>query len=203
MDEDDLRLNTLNRFSKRSKKLALEEHGHCEVPAGCGGAVLRWRDLNEGLSVTLWSAAPSKVEMMIDGEPIQDNARQTLPFGEHVFALHLPEFESELRALLVAVRLDQGGRTATRLLEGVSTAEDGSWRMTDKKPSKGWSEPDFGDQSWTVMSSTQLPEKMADRDRWSYQYALEMGAVPLGIPNDAKSLWIRKRFTLTSSMSYE
>jgi hypothetical protein len=37
----DLRLNSLSRYTKRSPEYVLEEHSHCEVPAGCGGVVLR------------------------------------------------------------------------------------------------------------------------------------------------------------------
>ena len=40
---DEQRLNSVDRFRKKSERLVLEEHGHCEVPAGCGGVVLRWR----------------------------------------------------------------------------------------------------------------------------------------------------------------
>jgi hypothetical protein len=39
-------LNSLDRFRKHPGQLVLEEHGHCEVPAGCGGVVLRWRNPN-------------------------------------------------------------------------------------------------------------------------------------------------------------
>ena len=202
MDEEDLRLNSLNRFSKRSKQLALEEHGHCEVPAGCGGVVLRWRNLNEGLSMTLWSAAPGQAEQMVDGEPV-NTSRRTIPLGEHILAVHVPKIEGTIKAFLFAARLDRGGHWANRLLESVSSAADGSWRMTDKKPHRSWMELQYDDQSWTVMNEVQLPAKLPDRERWRFQYAQEMGAVPLGIPKKAKALWIRKRFTLTSSMSYE
>ena len=40
--EDDLTLNALSRYEKRSADLALLQYDHCEVPAGCGGAILRW-----------------------------------------------------------------------------------------------------------------------------------------------------------------
>lgn len=37
-------LNSIDRFRKRPQRFVLEEHGHCEIPAGCGGVVLRWRN---------------------------------------------------------------------------------------------------------------------------------------------------------------
>ena len=32
----ELKLNTLGRYGKNASHLVLEEHSHCEVPAGCG-----------------------------------------------------------------------------------------------------------------------------------------------------------------------
>lgn len=45
---DNLKLNTLDRFTKQPGLLALQESSHCEVPAGCGGVVLRWIDPRAG-----------------------------------------------------------------------------------------------------------------------------------------------------------
>jgi hypothetical protein len=42
------RLNSLDRFRKQPGRLVLEEHSHCQVPAGCGGGVLRRRNPQEG-----------------------------------------------------------------------------------------------------------------------------------------------------------
>lgn len=39
MAERELKLNSLGRYGKGGSRLVLEEHGHCEVPVGCGGAV--------------------------------------------------------------------------------------------------------------------------------------------------------------------
>ena len=43
-DAEALRINKLHRFAKHSPRLVLHEYSHCEVPAGCGGVVLRWLD---------------------------------------------------------------------------------------------------------------------------------------------------------------
>ena len=45
----------LNRMGK--KGLVLEEYSHCEVPAGCGGVVIRWAR----------SDAPAEVRFVIPG----------------------------------------------------------------------------------------------------------------------------------------
>lgn len=38
----DLELNSIDRYVKSSPRFVLEEHSHCEVPAGCGGGVWEW-----------------------------------------------------------------------------------------------------------------------------------------------------------------
>ena len=48
MPDRQLRINTLSRYRGRPPRLVLEEHNHCEVPAGCGGVVLRWRNFSDG-----------------------------------------------------------------------------------------------------------------------------------------------------------
>ena len=53
MPDRELKLNSISRSSKQSPRLVLEEHGHCEVPAGCGGVVLRWRGHDDPIPVKL------------------------------------------------------------------------------------------------------------------------------------------------------
>lgn len=53
MPDRELKLNSISRFSKQSPRLVLEEHGHCEVPAGCGGVVLRWRGADDPIALKL------------------------------------------------------------------------------------------------------------------------------------------------------
>jgi hypothetical protein len=87
-DEEDLRLNTIDRFRKRSLKLVLEEHGHCEVPAGCGGVVLRWTDPAGGIPVRLWLFAGEGSVLRIDGEPTT-SSRPVLGYGMHALTLEV------------------------------------------------------------------------------------------------------------------
>ena len=71
MADDELRLNTVERFSKHSTRLVLEEHGHCEVPAGCGGVVLQWRDPQAGLPVIVGLiGSVGRGEVFVDGEAL-------------------------------------------------------------------------------------------------------------------------------------
>ena len=88
MGEDELRLNSLSRFSKRSSRLHLEEHGHCEVPAGCGGVVLRWINPAIGIPVVLRIHSPGKVLLLIDGiSPA--SSRPLIAPGKRILAAEL------------------------------------------------------------------------------------------------------------------
>src|ERR1700759_5326771 len=90
MAQRNLRLNTLGRFGKESSHLVLEEHGHCEVPAGCGGVVLRWRDPREAEPIHLWvvvlDAAASTVKL--DGKALA-TSRPLLAPGRHSVTVSL------------------------------------------------------------------------------------------------------------------
>ena len=79
---DEQQLNSLSRFRKQPGRLVLEEHGHCEVPAG-GGVVLRRRN-----PVLL----PMSVEIMLNAVNLilvtaDTTVRAALPHTGQVFAL--------------------------------------------------------------------------------------------------------------------
>lgn len=81
-------LNSLDRYVKSSPRFVLEEHGHCEVPAGCGGAVLRWRNRFTSIAVELSIAVVGAEDwdVLIDGEPPR-SARPLLSPGRHVLMI--------------------------------------------------------------------------------------------------------------------
>ena len=70
-DRDDLRLNELQRYRKTSSRLALEVHSHCEVPAGCGGVVLRWRRPGAPVGISLLSYVSGSLEGGVGGSTHQ------------------------------------------------------------------------------------------------------------------------------------
>ena len=80
MAERDLELNSLGRYGKSGSRLVLEEHGSCEVPAGCGGAVLRWRNPDSGLLFLLHAFGNNKGSILLDGVA-PSSARPLIPFG--------------------------------------------------------------------------------------------------------------------------
>jgi hypothetical protein len=60
MPDHKLKLNGLSRYTKQSPRLVLEEYSHCEVPAGYGGVVLRWRNPDQPLPMLVSSFACSE-----------------------------------------------------------------------------------------------------------------------------------------------
>ena len=109
---DKLKLNTLSRFSKRSDQLLLEHYSHCEVPAGCGGVILRWRDRADGVMADLTLFCPREAAVSIDGHP-PASARLMLPWGAHVLTAtvaQLPRKGALMLSLVTKPRHLFGGK---------------------------------------------------------------------------------------------
>ena len=128
---DDLDINTVDRFRKRSTKLILEHHSHCEVPAGCGGVVMRWRDPRDGvpLIVEWFSVSAHTLEGHVDGE--QRGGYMVLALGAHELELRIEVSGEEPCAFAVCVR--SGGALRGEIdgcIPELSTAADGSWSCT-------------------------------------------------------------------------
>lgn len=206
--DSDLKLNSLRRFSKTTTGLALEEHGHCEVPAGCGGVVLRWINPKKGLPFLLQIYTKAKVEAFIDGSP-PSSARPLIPPGRRVLALHLfeipydkPTWLNRLREsshstgvfMFAAFRDPKPGhaeKTAAFL-----SAADSTWRYTvEKPPDESWCLPDFDDASWQPMIEAEMP-KPTDQapGRYFYERLIEAGVRPLGARESTTEIWVRREF---------
>src|SRR5690348_5265123 len=98
---DEQRLNSIDRFRKQSDRLVLEAHGHCEVPAGCGGVILRWRNPNALQSAVLSFYAPVRADLFLDGQP-PGRGRVDLTVGRHVLAVALENVNLSAGLLLFA-----------------------------------------------------------------------------------------------------
>lgn len=87
--DDDLRINTLHRFAKHSPRLTLQEYSHCEVPAGCGGVVLRWVDPRRGVPIRVRAIVLGETETWLDGAPLPGGGHTRIEAGTHVLAVHV------------------------------------------------------------------------------------------------------------------
>jgi hypothetical protein len=199
MADRDLQLNGLH--IKSSSRLVLEQHSHCEVPAGCGGVVLRWR-AGEDVAVEFWTFSNGKVALSIDGEGLE-TSRAVLKPGPHVLGCRVTAVPQDGGFLMIAgvvgdhrhVREVVGPRRET--YAPVLTLPDGSWKCAPFGPlAKGWHQPGFDDRGWPEMREVPVREEDGDDyQRWSRTKVAGFGAQPLGIRGDLL-VEIRKVFVL-------
>lgn len=197
---DDLRLNSIERFSKKSQRLILEEYGSCEVPAGCGGVVLRWNGIENGLRANVRIDKPTgEVESFFNGEPV-GNSRARIPFGVGIFALHFTELEAGFDWLVVTVQhsaASWGQGREKRVLHEVSSCQGSQWLWTDQAPPGNWNALDYDDSDWLLLAPSQMKlEDLEEKQRWKYRMQTD-DFLPLGLP-PKKEIWIRRRYQLDS-----
>lgn len=195
MDAKDL--NSLARFSKESDRLLLEQYAHCEVPAGCGGVVMRWRNPKQGRPVRLHTVLKGNVEAWINGQAYGETESLLLP-GEHLLAIHFSEIESDTGPLVVAMQDFSEKVTREGFTKLLKSESDGSWLMSTSPPADdAWIRPDYDDSAWSAMERPEGfdPEKLDSSIRWRYRWCAEEGADPLTVPTTGE-FWLRKRFTI-------
>lgn len=208
MSESDLKLNNFSRYSKKSTQFTLEVHDHCEVPAGCGGVVLRWISPQRTIPVCMWLYTPGTAQFFMDGAKPR-SSRPLLEYGEHVIAISIKGVSLAHGILMFA---------ASNLVPNehckmtgpppkpfsVVSALDGSWKYSlDEPGDEEWKELAFDDSGWLAM--VEKPVASPDKLRSNYQYErlIESGAASLAVPGQGflsrvskRSAWVRKRFLL-------
>lgn len=202
-DDEALRLNTLHRFAKHSPRLLLQEYSHCEVPAGCGGVVLRWIDREQGLPVMLRVASLAKrLRVWIDGVE-QPSSTFDLLAGAHVLALELIDLPRADTPMLARVDVNLPNDNATV----VRSAPDQRWWTTLASPPPEWPRLDYEcrEGAWSRSIGHPSYENEVPQDqRWRWSsltrepYAdrptLPSAARPLQIPGT--HAWLRCAFEL-------
>jgi len=177
MSSDDLRLNSLDRFRKSKSGLTLEVYSSCEVPAGCGGAVLRWRRV--GAPILVWFSAyvdGTVVGLFLDGEPLSVQRRMVQP-GSHVLSFIVDEPGND-GIFLFRMTLSPSLKTLKRprFVSGI----DGNWRATMNAPPDDWRMPGFDDSQFVPLVEREVPEP-AGGSRWRWE-VLTKEARGLGLP---------------------
>jgi hypothetical protein len=187
---DPQRLNSLDRFRKQPGRLVLEEHGHCEVPAGCGGVVLRWRNPHAGLPVTIHLYAPVQAVCFLDGEQLQTGRVDLVP-GPHVLAVFLEHVELDLvdGLLMFAATYDPKEyqqRPPAEVEEAplkVLSAGDGTWKFTLQQPPDDWTALAFDDRDWPALVKSKTPQvKPGEFGAGQHYYCTTAGAACLRLP---------------------
>lgn len=208
-DDEALRLNTLHRFRKFSPRLLLEEYSHCEVPAGCGGVVLRWIDPSAATPAVIRVFAEAQLSSWLNGVAIE-SGRVDLRPGMNVLALALEQVQQPepsrigsvlarsigrdraaplLVSILRALGNDpvSGPRSVVLLASGQGRA---TWRVHDREPSPSWTLPEFDDREWATPRRATLSDEQ--RSNWRVGQLLEHGAAPLAVPGE--QAWVRVHF---------
>jgi hypothetical protein len=185
---DKQRLNSVERFRKKPERLVLEEHSHCEVPAGCGGVVLRWRNPTAVLPVTVHLYTPVKAICLLDGRK-PETMRIDLAPGTHVVAVHIWDVDLSAGLVMFSATHDPKGYqdqlpagVVERPMKVVSAA-DGTWKFTLVAPPDDWAALAFDDGAWAAL--VRIPTPNLERgDHGSYQAraCADQGAACLGLP---------------------
>lgn len=177
-DDEDLRINTLHALTKRSPRVVLEEHSHCEVPAGCGGVVLRWRDPLAGVPAVVRVASLGQLEATIDGAPLTNSWVQ-LAVGRHVVAVHLtglPPGPSPFCFALTRQPVEPEDPPVIAL-----SGPGVDWRVHPDPPAT-WRSPDHDLSDWAVAEDgTALLEAVDPDIAWRFRQVVAWGAVPLRV----------------------
>jgi len=195
---DELDINSIERFTKQSKRLILEELSNCEVPAGCGGVVLRWLSNEQGLAVGVRIISYSdKTEAFCNGK-LMPSGCANVPFGEGILALRISKRESDFDWLAVVVRhtsrsrRDQNGDEIPEM----SASHDGTWKFTTDKPSDDWISQEYDDSDWQTMSQSEMTlDELEERQQWRFRRFVENETPIFSIPDS--EIWIRKRFDVS------
>ncbi len=194
-DDEALRLNTLHRFRKHSPRLLLQEYSHCEVPAGCGGVVLRCIDREAGLPVILRMAALAPIRCFVDGEAMTASTLELGP-GRHALAIELRELPRANTPLLARVDVNFPGDNQTL----VCTDAGDPWWTSTTPPLGAWMQPGYDPlaHAWSRAIEhpnyeAELPESL----RWQWR-SLANHARPIVLP--ATQVWLRCEFTTSAEV---
>lgn len=210
----DKNLNSLDRFRKQSTRLVLEEHGHCEVPAGCGGVVLRWRNPLAALPLIVNLYAPVTAALFVDGRAVENRGLDLEP-GSHVFAFVLESIDLG-GGLFMFTAIHDPKRAAKHLPPGlreqalqILSATDATWRVLTEEPIEhgvAWTAVGFDDSSWgTLARSVAAPTVNWEQFGAQQAYACnERKAAFLALPKGTKGkghVWVRRSFVIPAPQS--
>ncbi len=183
----------LNRFRKTGHGVVLEEHSHCEVPAGFGGVVLRWVRPDSPCAVEVRLFAPRTTGLWVDGV-VPERMRVTLAPGPHVLALEVPWEGDPLVMAILALR-------HRKVAQPSLATGDGSWRCSWRGPAD-WRGLAFDDGGWAPMVESTASPPEDPTSHWRYEYFGRDGARPVAPttprPTGTTTLLVRRRFTVSS-----
>ncbi|MEM7248175.1 MAG: hypothetical protein AAF533_22770 [Acidobacteriota bacterium] len=169
--DDELKLN---RFRKQDGRLLLESYGSCEVPAGCGGLVLRWVRQDAPIHVHVRTFTHAQARLSIDGTELSHGRAELTP-GRHVLGVTLTGVDKPSDAVLVAsIKAEH-----RRMPPIVPPAEQWQWRTTE--PADGWDDVEGSDEGWLAAREAPAPEPRQQFHEYLISGLQDEGAIPAGI----------------------
>jgi hypothetical protein len=194
-DTRDLRINTLDRYVKRSERLILESYSSCEVPLGCGGALCRWIDPTQSIPLLLtMDLGDREATVLLDGER-KENARIDVSPGKHVLALIFAEVDGPL-SLRLKLDYDKtrviAGALDERKQPSLVTRDDGTWYATTRTPVDGWATSTHPVDGWLALRAMPIPT----RKHPFWNESAFAAAASIGLETSAKTVWVRRVFKL-------
>jgi hypothetical protein len=195
-DDDDLRLNTLHRFAKHSPRLVLHEYSHCEVPAGCGGVILRWYDRAQGAPAMVRVRGEEiEADCWLDGAPLASSFA-LLGAGARVLAVHVRRTQPSAvpRPFTVAITFDDD-RGDNDLLARIPSR----WHAAAAAPAEGWPLLGGGEAGWSEprLASAELIAAQGEWMRHELERAAAEGRRVLAL--EADELWLRIAFAVPAA----
>ena len=202
-DKRDLVVNDLSRYKKASGRLVLEDYSHCEVPAGCGGGILRWIDPASKVPLKMWLWSTGKTAVRLDGAEMR-SSRLDVQSGRHVLAIHLTPKEARPPQIALALLFSDEGSKAgidgpiragksglsIKLLSGKNLR---IVAQTTEPPAE-WTSVEYDDSLWKdLRPAAAIFEKYED---WPLRQAEGHGAKPLGLSKVTPECWIRCVFDI-------
>ncbi len=191
----DLELNTFDRYVKQSDRLVLEAYSSCEVPLGCGGAILRWIDPRQSIPLVIYRDFGDRGgKVFIDGA-LHERPRLDLAPGSHVIALVFDSLDIALtfRLLLEYDKSHAVPSSRAKLPNArLATADDSRWYGTSSAPSGEWLTDTRDVEGWVSLRA--MPPPTRSKDRWA-DHRLEK--IPsIGMTSKPGTVWVRRVFTL-------
>ncbi len=200
-------INSLDRFRKRSGRLVLEEHPTSgEVPAGCGGVVLRWRNPHTAVPLILRVYSPGEVKAFLDGTEVTRVGVDLAP-GPHRLGLELANLDLA-GGLFMFVGEHDTDAYHRHLPAGlgekkwqVRSAADGTWLATVREPVSAWTHPDFDEEGWVALANERVRPTVQWGQPGAYQayWCNLRGAAFLALPpcgHKQGTVWVRKRLVI-------
>jgi len=173
---------------------------------------LRWKNPRGGGTYLIQTYTKAEAQIFIDGKK-PDSAKPHLNPGRHILALHFTNIPPAPKGrffqwqplsppgiFLFSLVYDSKPGADKKIKVFVSAA-DGTWRYTTRPPTDdSWLQEEYNDREWHPMTRVALAKPPKDEPGgYMFHRAWRAGARPLGIPEAATEIWVRRTFELRLS----